>query len=379
MKKTIIILGAMLMNFCAYGQESLKEKLKSNPIVDSIFTHARTIGIEPMGKYEYDGEYKNTMCFHFDYNKAAEKPKDGEGIYPESVWNANRRQMVDSIRQAFVALSDVSNEMYMKEIHNDRMDTLVYVAILGNNNSLKGNGYIQNTVEYKTANSWTYHYPNAPEYMVFDYHPLNGVKKAEATDRVNLFGQMSYYKKIGGTETLTPKYVDKKSYGKVLNKIFKEKGIKKQHCYVRKDKEFRNVKKWSIGKATNDQEWSTEMKATIYKFPTEKMAWETYKTFSDETWKYIEHHPDMRCEFYYENNTYFYPQVIFSSERELKDKQKERFRVYITCDMSDAWDDTYYFIILDTKMSEFGPEFLPQEWQTLKSWKNGKKVYYKQK
>ena len=30
-----------------------------------------------------------------------------------------------------------------------------------------------------------------------------------------------------------------------------------------------------------------------------------------------------------------------------------------------------------TKMSEFGTEFLPMEWENLKSWKNGKKVYYR--
>ena len=85
MKKIIIILWAMLMNCFAYGQESLQERLKSNPVVDSLFAYARTIGIEPVEKYEYDGEYMNTMKFDFYYKKAAEKPKDGEEIIPDII------------------------------------------------------------------------------------------------------------------------------------------------------------------------------------------------------------------------------------------------------------------------------------------------------
>ena len=111
MKKIIIILWAMLICCFAYGQESLQERLKSNPIVDSLFAHARTIGIEPDGMYEYDGEYMNTMKFRFGYEKFPRKPKDGEELFPESEWNANRRQMADSIRQTFMTLSDVSNEV----------------------------------------------------------------------------------------------------------------------------------------------------------------------------------------------------------------------------------------------------------------------------
>ena len=274
MKKIIIILGAMLICCFAYGQETLKERLKSNPVVDSLFTHARTIGIEPVGKYEYDGEYMNTMKFDFYYNKAAEKPKDGEEIIPESARNANQRQMVDSIRQVFMTLSDVSNEVYMKESHNDRMDSLVYVATFGKGDSLKGDEQLQNTVQCHSPSAWSYHYPQVPEAIVFDYHPITGEKKVEETDPVRLRGNMCYYKTIGGDETLTPKYVDKKSYGKVLNKIFKEMGVKKQHCYVRKDREFvLDLEKchWIIGCIRADHEWSTEMNVTTYQFPSYKM------------------------------------------------------------------------------------------------------------
>ena len=166
------------------------------------------------------------------------------------------------------------------------------------------------------------------------------------------------------------------------DEIFKEMGVKKQHCYVRKDREFLlDLEKchWVIGCVRKDHEWSTDMKATIYKFPTEEMAWETYKLFSDETWKYIEQHPDMSCEFRYETGKNSFPLLIFNSERELENKQKERFRIYIDLDTTDTCEETYYFIILDTKMSEFGTEFLPKDWQTLKNWKNGKKVYRKKK
>lgn len=374
MKKIIIILWAMLICCFAYGQESLQERLKSNPIVDSLFAYARTIEIEPVGWYEYDGEYMNSMKFNFYYKKAAEKPKDGEEILPESARNANKRQMVDSIRQVFMTLSDVSNEVYMKEIHNGRMDTLLYVATFGKGDSLQ----LQNTVQCHSASAWSYHYPQVPEAMVFDNHPITGEKKVEETDPVSLNGQMCYYKTIGGDETLTPKYVDKKSYGKVLNKIFKEMGVKKQHCYVRKDREFvLDLEKchWLIGCIRTGHEWSTEMNVTTYQFPSYKMIREAYKVFCDETWKYIEQHPDTRCKFCYETHMNGFPLLIFNSERELKNKQKETFRIYIY--PSNALNGGYSLIILDTKMSEFGTEFLPQEWETLKSWKNGKKVYRK--
>ena len=380
MKKIIIILGAMLICCFAYGQESLKERLKSNPVVDSLFTHARTIGIEPVEKYEYDGEYMNTMRFDFYYKKAAEKPKDGEEIIPESARNANQRQMVDSIRQVFMTLSDVFNEVYMKEIHNDRMDSLVYVATFGKGDSLKGDGQLQNTVQCHSPSVWSYHYPQVPEAIVFDYHPITGEKKVEETDPVGLNGQMYYHKIIGGDETLTPKYVDKKSYGKVLNKIFKEMGVKKQHCYVRKDREFLlDLEKyhWIIGCIRADHEWSTEMNVTTYQFPSYKMIREAYNVFTEETWKYIEQHPDTRCEFCHETHMNGFPLLIFNSERELENKQKETFRIYIT--PSNALNGGYSLIILNTKMSQFGTEFLPEEWETLKSWKNGKKVYNKQK
>lgn len=375
MKKIIIILWAMLICCFAYGQESLQERLKSNPVVDSLFTHARTIGIEPVGKYEYDGEYMNTMEFDFYYKKAAEKPKDGEEIIPESARNANQRQMVDSIRQVFMTLSDVSNEVYMKEIHNDRMDSLVYVATFGKGDSLKGDEQLQNTVQCHNPSAWSYHYPQVPEAIVFDYHPITGEKKVEETDPVRFRGNMCYYKTIGGDETLTPKYVDKKSYGKVLNKIFKEKGIKKQHCYVRKDRECQDLGKWFIGGVRKGYEWSTEMNATTYQFPSREMIRDVYKVFCEETWKYIEQHPDTRCKFCYETKMNSFPLLIFSSEKELENKQKETFRIYIN--PSHAGHGGYTFIILNTKMSEFGTELLPQEWETLKSWKNGKKVYRK--
>lgn len=364
----------MLISCFAYGQESLQERLKSNPVVDSLFAYARKIGIEPVGQYEYDGEYMNTMKFSFGYTTYPKKPKTGEEIYSHSVWNANRRQMADSIRQTFMTLSDVSNEVTMKEIHNDRMDTLVYVATFGDNDCSKGDRQLQNTVQYHSPRSWSYHYPQVPEAMVFELHPSTAEMKVEETDPVSLSGYMCYYKIIGGDETLTPKYVDKKSYGKVLNKIFKEKGIKKQHCYVRKDRECQDLGKWCIGGVRKGYEWSTEMNATTYQFPSKEMIRDVYKVFCEETWKYIEQHPDMRCEFCYETKMNSFPLLIFSSEKELKDKQKETFRIYIT--PSNAGHG-YTFIILNTKMSEFGTEFLPMEWENLKSWKNGKKVYYR--
>ena len=70
-----------------------------------------------------------------------------------------------------------------------------------------------------------------------------------------------------------------------------------------------------------------------------------------------------------------FPLLIFNSEKELENKQKETFRIYIT--PSYALNGGYSLIILNTKMSQFGTEFLPEEWETLKSWKNGKKVYRK--
>ena len=371
MKKIIIILWAMLICCFAYGQESLQERLKSNPIVDSLFAHARTIGIEPKGMYEYDGEYINTMGFSFGYKKFPRKPKDGEELFPESARNFDKRQMVDSIRQTFMTLSDVSNEVYMKEIHNDRMDTLVYVATFGKGDSLQ----LQSTVQFHGPRAWSYHYPQAPEAIMFELHPSTGEMKVEETDPVHLTGTMYYHKMVGGSETLTPKYVDKKSYGKVLNKIFKEMGIKKQHCYVRKDRECQDLGHWFIGGVRKGYEWSTEMNATTYQFPSREMIRDVYKVFCEETWKYIEQHPDTRCKFCYETKMNSFPLLIFSSEKELKDKQKETFRIYIT--PSHAGHGGYTFIILNTKMSEFGTEFLPMEWENLKSWKNGKKVYRK--
>jgi hypothetical protein len=165
------------------------------------------------------------------------------------------------------------------------------------------------------------------------------------------------------------------------DEIFKEMGVKKQHCYVRKDREFLDLEKfhWVIGGVRKDHEWSTEMNATTYQFPSNKMIQEAYKIFTEETWKYIEQHPDTRYEFCYETKMNAFPLLIFNSERELENKQKERFRIYIDLDTTDTCEETYYFIILDTKMSEFGTEFLPKDWQTLKSWKNGKKDYRKKK
>ena len=161
--------------------------------------------------------------------------------------------------------------------------------------------------------------------------------------------------------------------------IFKEMGVKKQHCYVRKDREFLlDLEKCHrvIGCVRKDHEWSTEMKATTYQFPSSKMIREAYKVFTEETWQYIEQHPDTRCEFCYETKMNAFPLLIFNSERELENKQKKTFRIYITLSYAG---DGYSFIILNTKMSEFGTEFLPKDWQTLKNWKNGKKVYRKKK
>jgi len=351
MKKIIFTLWAMLICFCAYGQEN--ERLRNHRMpekIENLFQYAESLG------YLKREEYNNTDEI---YRKIS-------WISPSFFNNEKRTLMLDSIRSTFMELNnDESKECYMYEAHHDSIDSMSYRLMLdtGQKKKVIAQHPITNKPYHRTLNF-------DRRSLVFRYTPVpSGPMKGVAY----LTYEYRYRDSVVNRPTES---INQKEYWKIVKKVLKRNGVKGQSYYVYNDSCL-NDHTPDVGDGNLLKHCRIiEQKGYVYEMGTKEQLEKIMQDLLQETWNYLDQHPNVRY--------YIFPRTINP------DLNRDFIRLYADFgkDISNYFyvqvihyhqltqypqPDHFWLMVREIK----GDDFLPINWETLKSYKNGKKIYRK--
>ncbi len=346
MKKIIIILWAMLISFCAYGQEN--ERLRNHKMpekIEDLFQYAESLG------YPKREEYYNT-------NEIFIKKS---WISPSFFNNEKRTLMLDSIRNTFMELNnDESKECYMYETHHDSIDSMSYRLMLdtGQKKKVVAQNPITKKTYYRTLNF-------DRRSLVFRHTP----------ERWGSFAYMAYeYRDSVVDRPREP--INKKEYWEIVKKVLKQHGVKGQPYYVYNDSCL-NDHTPDVGDGNLLKHCRIiEQKGYVYEMETKEQLEKIMQDLLQETWNYLDQHPNVRY--------YIYPRTINPDlNRDFislyadfgKDISNYFYVQVIHYHQHTQYHQPDHFWLIAREIK--GDDFLPRDWETLKSYKNGKKVYHK--
>ena len=282
--------------------------------------------------------------------------------------NALRRQyfdnILDSIRITFATLGKDASENYMYEYHKNGVDTISYsLAFQLENDTLHSSRY-NNLVIFDRAR----------EAALFDYH--KGYNEwfggTEETGNYN-----HYYSIPTGITWNDMQPFDTVAFNSriqpVLKQLKKLKGAKTYPVYWRHDEGFKNdddFVRWISFQSENSDNKHTGLTTGIHYFiPSQHKdeAQAIYRQLDSLAYDYVNSHPN---QFYSYNYTRRFPYLnlkdIVTGQNFKDDKE-----YYLSC-MCDR-DGNYHILTLNNK----GELWIPRDWQKLKSYINGKRVYLK--
>lgn len=315
MKKIIITLCAMLFSLCTWAQENIRLCDYQIPAkLEDLFQYADSLGYGVTVHYSQ----RETRKVNFSFIHSIKRDK-------------NAILFLDSIRHTFYALADEAPKTYFWESHINGIDSIEY-ALKFNNGHLKFVYKPYSTVEIPERGL---------AYLDFIY-PIDSVK-----------------------HPITEK-IDKKGYWKTLNKILNRKGVSKQKFYVYNDSTHIIPKEDQFVGSRYSQNPNIEHRGIIYTIASKELADELKQEILQETWRFTDEHPDVMYNI--NPNVTQGEFVVFLSA----DKQTSRIQEMLTVALRDT-RDTYQIVASDFN----GDQYLPADLTGLKSYKNGKKVYYR--
>lgn len=380
------------LGFSSFAQSTLKDSLVANPHIEGLIEYAKSLGmgVTTQENYRFEklpfGHSRDGSIYFELYDIVREadptgdaeidrRQKEQDSIY--RAWDVAGKLMLDSIRNTFMALAPTAQEIYMKESHKEKVDSIFYAYKAGQMANGKDDRSVKN-VFHRNGSTTTYSVLNVPEQMLFDYYTNPSYQK-DVDDGyrqvARAVGRLSYNLRKDPVSPDPPEFINVKEYEKMLKKVFNRKGITKQHLYTRKDESFmldRQKDQSFLSGYQTDRPWSSETQATIYTIHDRKLFEEVMKSFHEVTWQYIEEHPNTRCQLHglsFSNND------IFKSNTEYNIDNRQEFQVFYR---GDVIANIYRFVVFHAKMSRYGVAFLPMDWEYVKSWINGKKTYLKE-
>lgn len=375
MKKLILTLCAILFTAGISAQETLQLRTHSNPKIEGLLKFADSLGIHIQKSSFDEGEHsQHARRIWFTYSIRDDKkyPLTGDADIDKSRQRLNRmnsdhnakmKLLTDSIRQTFIALSGNSQESHMWEYHQNGKDSMSYALAIG---SFKN----QRPIEFKKQNSSLYY--AAPEIITFRYH--SDLSKDPGIQHHPIgYAFFTYYHTL--EDNIQPSALfDTKAYWKTLKKIFDKEGVEKQRLRIYKDSTYTyNPTEWE-GVIRNRS--SVKEEVMIYRMSSTLLANKIIREIVDATWAHLDKHPGViyRIEEtagFNINGLASGPVVgigTFTTNR-----QEPYFDISTH---TDSFTGDCLIIVCE---SIGNWRFLPKEWKMLKSWKNGKKVYYKKK
>ena len=234
--------------------------------------------------------------------------------------------LLDSVRHTFYALADEAHETYFWESHADGKDSLQYTLQLNT-------GYLK--FSYKPDGGVAY-----LDYM----HPMDSIK-----------------------HSITEK-IDKKGYWKKLNKILNRKGVSRQKFYIYNDSTHIIPKEDQFVGSSHSQNPNIEHRGIIYTIASKELADKLKQEILQETWSFTDKYPNLMYSINPDETRGEI--VVFLSAGGRMYRIQEMLTVALRNNQ-----DTYQIVVSDFN----GDQYRPADLIGLKSYKNGKKVYHKQK
>lgn len=365
MKKIMTTLCAAFFAFAISAQNSKDLRIHNNPKVERLIEYCKSQGSMFVlnggeTKYQNDGKHsKRARLLFMREFPTGEKSTDHISQAVDSVRrvrNSIYDNIEDSIRKTFIDLSKEVSESYMWEYHNDGIDTIQYTVVFGryaNDNRSRTELHKHQPQPYQV-----------PELLSYQYFKS---KKSS-------IGSGSLFYHFSPDSTYSPtQYIDQEKYEKILQGIFNQDGFSKRAIYVYND----NDHPYDDSEVMIGMHWNTpvqpyiETKVTVYTTKSEELALSTLHSLTEATFQFIDENPRLDFELTPRsafNRNSFSPALLFRSKRLSRIYKEYQVRLQYLQNNKE-----YCFLILDIN----GNMMLPKEWIKLKSWKNGKKTYDK--
>ena len=371
MQKIIITFIIMLLTLSIHAQTSVELRTHQNPKIEELLKYAESMGKDT--SVFYTSRHKSVafsvyQYTDFNYTMTGDSIKDAWRKKMNKEYDERRMKealLIDSIRNTFMELANEADGCYMWEYHQDGVDSIDYKMTLGaysNKRIVISNNELRNKEE-KTIGPVheiiTFYYkPDNPEFISNEYHTNKG------------FGSFQYQLY---PDSIFRDYeqIDTKEYVNLLGDVMKKNGLKyrKLHAEMDSTYDLRNRKEIiDYNGYTKGEQCMSDIK--IYESVPKEKGQEVLKELIDVTWTFMDMHPT--ADLSLSLNDMF--KKGWNSPIIIRNDYKKEGRESCSIQIRYLEDkDEYCFLIYDVK----GGRVLPKEWQTLKSWKNGKKVYYR--
>lgn len=328
------------LSIFAQGNKNLRDH-QMPASIENLYRYAESLG------YKRREDYYNTHDILTKRVSLSPTLRSGE----------KRTLLLDSIRRTFIELNNnESKECYMYENHYDGIDSMSYnihldkgeplKRVIGKNLQTEEPYYA--TTEYKirtlnfryTPNPWNW------GFAVLNYEYRDSVLE----------------------NPLEP--LNKKDYWKIVKRVIKRNHVKGQSYYLYNDSTlYDHTKDVENGSLLNECR-IIEQKGFVYEIDTKEHLKEIMHDLMQETWDYLDKHPDVRYSIH--------PETINPDDLNFD---------FIRIQTGDSYSDFSVFVLHFHNPDQFwlvareivGDDFLPMDWERLKSYKNGTKIYHKQK
>ena len=342
MKKIIIILAILLVSFCGYAQ--------MNPVIDSL---VRKSFMMKLGTSDFDKKGIHIQRGGVTYHRAEFR----DSINYRNV--EEREQELKAMRDACRELSKEAKESYLWESHEDGKDTLMYLLTLNNptcRETLKLM-YTDKNVTFVTLDDDGTSELKPKGLYEFEYHLENG-------------------------DNSRNHFIDVAEMSRLIAPLLENDSIERHDLYIRHDQTYpTKVDELEyIGHATNSRLWfDTETKGTLYTIPTKEMGDRIYHQLGKVIAQYYKDHPyDIHFGLSVIPPTYdqwkWEVNLVFSQVYDYTKREDTPHEYRITFyPPGNKWDGVCRILVEETD----GYLWLPKGWRNMKSWINGKVIYYK--
>lgn len=340
MKRIIIIVWVLSLTLTIFAQGNKNLRDHQMPArIENLFRYAESLGYK-RGEYYYN--------LHGILTKRV-------SLSPTLRFGEKRTLLLDSIRHTFAGLiNDGVVESYRYETHHDSIDSMSYRIQLDNGkkikrmlmNPLTGKPYSTTTTEYKMS------------FLNFRYTPTpwdrgTAVLIYQYTDSVL-------------EKSLEP--LNKKEYWKIVKRTIKRNHVKGHSYYLYNDSTLHNHNPDVADGALYPHCRIIEQKGFVYEIDTKEHLEEIMRDLVQETWDYLDKYPDVRYSIYPETLNPGLNRDFISIRT--GDSYYSEFIVFV---MHFRNPEHFWLVVRETE----GDDFLPMDWERLKSYKNGVKVYHK--
>lgn len=325
-------------------------------------------------EYRYNGKHHKNVSIDCDlYNipvveETGDQKRDSVYRMLDAYYQrkqAKAQQVHDALISTCKSLFDVVEPSHSSM--REHQDSIEYIIDLGRSDT-KGVEPTDETSEKVNFRHYPYRFPS-------------NIPSTSFTPKVH--GTFYYEYTPDSAWSQTHELIDKKELAKLIKPILSQKGIERRsirishdaNCTVKPNYRYNenNVSLWCEAKPMDSLSYQpcSETKGTVYTMHSREQMQSVLRQLTEVIWVFLDRHPHTYYDFYpgqmvpedFPSGTY---NRYFSMYQETL--LHEDYTIYI-----HNYRDEYNLLVLDTK----GDLWLPVEWPSMKSWKNGKVILNK--